>query len=62
MPATDGAFAIQVEFQKGVKKTAPSTDLSSAEAKRKISKWDERSSAATTNSTTAAAHGASKPK
>lgn len=52
----------KVEFQKGVKKSAPSADTSAPEVKRKISKWDERGSAATSNITTAAAHGSSKPK
>jgi len=51
-----------VEFQKGVKKSAPAADTSAPEVKRKISKWDERGSAATTNSTTATTHSSSKPK
>lgn len=52
----------KVEFQKGVKKSAPSADVSAVEVKRKVSKWDERGSAATTNSTTATTHSSSKPK
>jgi len=51
-----------VEFQKGVKKSAPSTDASAPEVKRKISKWDERGSTASTNTTTATTHSSSKPK